>query len=341
MDRRITMQDVAAEAGVSPATASRALAGNSRVAPELARRVSEASTRLGYSANAMARALRTQRTDSIGMVVPAINNPYFPSAVEALEGVLAESNRALILCDSRQDAAREASRIDLLINRMVDGLVVIPVSSTDSAQALAAAALRVPLVQLDRCVDVPGTDFVGSDNTEGFRLLMSHLQDMGCATFAYVGAHPTTSTALERLDKFRALTAGQPQGAPARWELLGDFSMAWGCTAASLLLTGGPLPDAVICGADVVAVGLLSVLRDSGVRVPADVKVGSFDNIPLSGITSPRLTSVRHPMEELARETVRLLDERILDRSRPGRKSILTPELLIRESSAAPARQPA
>ncbi|AIY02292.1 hypothetical protein ART_2693 [Arthrobacter sp. PAMC 25486] len=340
MDRRITMQDVAAAAGVSPATASRALAGNSRVAPDLVRRVSEASIRLGYSANAMARALRTQRTDTIGVVVPAINNPYFPSAVEALEGVLSESGRSLILCDSHQDPAREASRIDLLINRMVDGLVVIPVSTSESAAALTCAALRVPVVQLDRYADAPGTDYVGSDNTAGILLLMNHLRYMGCTTFAYVGAHPTTSTAGERQAEFRALTAELQPGAPAHWELLGDFSMEWGRAAGRQLLSGGPLPDGIICGADVVAIGLLSALRDSGVRVPADVRVGSFDNISLSEISSPRLTSVRHPMDELAQETVRLLDERALDRSRPGRKSIFTPELLVRESSAGSTPPP-
>lgn len=335
MDRRTTMQDVAAAAGVSPATASRALSGNSKVDPELVRRVSEASTRLGYSANAMARALRTQRTDTIGVVVPAINNPYFPGAVESLEGVLAESGRSLILCDSRQDPALEASRIDLLVNRMVDGLVVIPVSTLESAAAISAAAQRVPLVQLDRCVDAPETDYVGSDNAEGLRLLLEHLRSTGCRTFGYVGAYPTTSSALERQTTFRAMTASQQPAAPAHWELLGDFTMEWGAAAARLLLAGGPLPDAVICGADVVALGLLAVLRDAGVNVPGNIKVGSFDNVSLSEITSPKLTSVRHPMADLARETIRLLDERIQDRGRPGRKSIFTPTLMVRESSAS------
>lgn len=336
MDRRITIQDVAAEAGVSPATASRALSGNSRVDPALARRVAEVSGRLGYSGNAMARALRTQRTDTIGVVVPAINNPYFPGVVESLEGVLAESNRSLILCDARQDIQLEAARIDLLINRMVDGLVVIPVSTQESAPTLTAAAQRVPVVQLDRYTQASGIDYVGSDNIEGVRMLMSHLQSMGCRSFAYVGAHPTTSSACERRAEFHALTAQQGPSNP-QLEFLGDFSMEWGVTAGQRLLSQGTLPDAIICGADMVAVGLLSALREAGVRVPLDVKVGSFDDVFLSEVSSPKLTSVRHPLEEMARETIRLLDERSLDRGRPGRKSTFTPELMLRESTVGGA----
>ncbi|MFQ4148082.1 LacI family DNA-binding transcriptional regulator [Arthrobacter sp. LAPM80] len=334
MNKRITMLDVADAAGVSPATASRALSGNPKVDPELARRVVDASIQLGYSANAMARALRTRRTDTIGVVVPGINNPYFPSIVEALEGILAESNRSLILCNSRQEPVLESSRIDLLINRMVDGLVVIPVSTRESAAAVAAAAQRVPLVQLDRYAEAPGTDYVGSDNTTGLRLLMDHLRDMGCRTFAYVGAHPTTSSAHERHTEFRALTAPQRPAAPHHWELLGDFSMEWGSAAARLLLAGGPLPDAIICGADVVAIGLLAVLNDAGIGIPAQVKIGSFDDVSLSLITTPKLTSVRHPVADLARETIRLLDERSLNRGGPGRKSIFCPQLMVRESTA-------
>lgn len=336
MDRRITIQDVAAAAGVSPATASRALSGNSRVDPALARRVAEVSGRLGYSGNAMARALRTKRTDTIGVVVPAINNPYFPGLVESLEGVLAESNRSLILCDSRQDTHLEAARVNLLINRMVDGLVVIPVSTQESTPALTAAAQRVPVVQLDRCTQASGIDYVGSDNMEGVRMLMNHLQGIGCRSFAYVGAHPTTSSAFERRAEFHALAAEQVPSTH-QLELLGDFSMEWGRAAGHRLLSERTLPDAIICGADVVAVGLLSALREAGVSVPSDVKVGSFDDVFLSEVSSPKITSVRHPLEEMARETIRLLDERSLDRHRPGRKSTFTPGLMLRESTVGAA----
>jgi len=332
MRRRVTVRDVASAAGVSMATASRALSGNPSVSPLLARQVVEAGDRLGYSANAIARALRTQRTGTIGVVVPAINNPYFIGVVEALEGVLAESSRSLMLCDARESPSVEAARVELLMSHMVDGLVVIPASTTGSAPALKSAARRGLVVQFDRYVTGTGTDFVGSDNAEGMRQMVSHLREQGCRSLAYVGAQPSISSAAERVRAFRAL-AGRTPARPAHWELLGAFSTDWGMAAGHLLLSGGRLPDAVVCGADVIAIGLLTVLRDAGVDVPGDVKVVSHDDLLLDRITYPRLSSVRQPLELMAREAIRLLDDRADGNQEAPRRRVFAPDLMVRESS--------
>lgn len=332
MNRRVTVRDVAAAAGVSQATASRALSGNQSVSPVLVRRVVAASTRLGYKANVMARALRTRRTGTIGVVVPSIGNPYFTGAVEALEGVLAETQRSLILCDARESATTEAERMQLLVDRMVDGLVIIPTSTTESVAALGWASEHTPVVQFDRYVVGTGTDFVGSDNAEGLRQMVSHVRERGCTTMAYVGSASPTSTAAERHHAFQALTAAAP--APGHWELLGDFTTEWGRQAGRQILEGGRLPDAIVCGADIIAAGLLSVLRDARVRVPEDVMVVSHDDSTIGLITSPRLTSVRQPLDDMAREAVRLLDARSQGQDhRPPRLSVLTPRLIVREST--------
>jgi LacI family transcriptional regulator len=331
MRQRVTVRDVAAAAGVSPATASRVLANHATVSPELARRVLDASTRLGYSANIIARALRTQRTGTIGVVVPAISNPYFIGVVEALEQELARSDRSLMLCDAGGSVATEAKRVDLLARHMVDGLVIVPVSATGSREALVAAAQRVPVVQFDRFVEGAGIDHVGSDEAEGMRQVVAHLREQGCETFAYVGAEPTVTTATERLSAFRTLTRASRR-APAP-EYLRDFSTAWGVAAAQHLLATGPLPDAVVCGADVVAIGLLSALRDAGVDVPGTVAVVGFDDTDLDAVTTPRLSSVRQPLDAMAHETVRLLDGRAGGYDGPARRTVLAPELVVREST--------
>lgn len=332
MSRRATVRDVAAAAGVSQATASRALSGNLSVNPVLARRVMAASQQLAYTANVMARALRTQQTGTIGVVVPAISNPYFIGAVEALEGVLAESQRSLVLCDARDSPATEAERIELLLSRMVDGLVVIPVSGTGSGTALQAAAEHGPVVQFDRYVEATGTDFVGTDNSDGLRQMMAHIRSRGCRTVAYVGARPTISSAAERLNAFRSLV-GASSGRPEHWELLGGFSTDWGQEAGQRILAGGQLPDAIVCGADLIAVGVLTVLRDAQVDVPKEVKVVSYDDSMMGRITSPRLTSIRQPVDAMAREAVRLLDDRTEGAQRRPRKCVFTPTLIVREST--------
>src|SRR4051812_24144908 len=338
MRQRVTVRDVAAAPGVPPAPASRVLANHPTVSPELARRVLDASTRLGYSANVIARALRTQRTGTIGVVVPAISNPYFIGVVEALESELAGSDRSLMLCDARDSVAIEAQRVDLLARHMVDGLVIVPVSASGSRPALLAAAQRVPVVQFDRYVDGTGIDHVGSDEAEGMRQVVNHLRDQGCERFAYVGAEPTVTTAAERLRAFRTLTARSRRRPPS--EHLGEFSTAWGVAAGTQLLAGGPLPDAVICGADVVALGLLSVLRDAGVDVPGAVAVAGFDDTLLDVVTTPRLSSVRQPLDAMAHETIRLLDGRARGYEGPARRTELAPELVVRESTLRRAAVP-
>jgi LacI family transcriptional regulator len=331
MGRKVTVRDVAAAADVSPATASRALSGHPSVNPAMVQRVLKASTDLGYSANIVARALRTQRTDTIGMVVPSISNPYFVTAVEAVEKVLAETHRSLILCDSGDVVATEAARIDLLVHRMVDGLIVIPVDGELSVPALRAAAAEVPVAQFDRIAEAAGTDFVGGDNLEGVRQCVDHLRTQGCDTFAYVGARPTTSTAAERLRAFSDLVG--PDGAHPDDVLLGQFSAEWGLEAARRLLARPTMPAGIVCGADVIAVSILSALRTAGVDVPGRVKIVSYDDSALGTLTVPRLTSVHQPVEAMAREAVRLLDHRSRHGESPVRKSIFAPQLVVREST--------
>ncbi len=334
MGRRVTVKDVAAAANVSPSTASRVLSGQSDVDPVMAERVREASTRLRYSANLMARALRTRQTDTIGVVVPAINNPYFIGAVEAIEQALTDTGRSLILCDSRNNVATEARQIELLLNRMVDGLVVIPVSATESAIAISAAALELPVVQLDRVSEAGGTDFVGSDDFEGVRLAIEHLRSQGVKSFAYIGAQPTTSTAAARLRAFRSLTSDN-KGAHEH-ELLGDFTIEWGRAAAWQLVTTGFLPDAILCGADVIALGVLQTLREANIAVPDQLKVVSHDDLFIATMVSPQLSSVRQPLAAMAEEAVTLLDARAKDPQRPARKSVFAPTVVFRESSLMP-----
>lgn len=332
MARKVTVRDVAAAAGVSTATASRALTHSPTVNPEMARRVLKASAELGYTANVFARALRTQRTDTIGMVVPSISNAYFVSAVEAVEKVLADSGRSLILCDARESVETEAARIELLVQRMVDGLIVVPVTAYASAPAITAAAAQGPVVLFDRWADVAGTDYVGGDNADGLRQSVDHLRANGCRSIVYVGAQGLASTGYERNKAFRDLVA--PGGDPDDgMTLLGDFSADWGADAARQLLARDALPDAIVCAADIIAVTLIGVLQEAGVAVPGQVQVVSYDDLYIAQLTVPRLTSVRQPVDAMAEEAVRLLDDRAARPDTPARKSIFGPTLVVRGST--------
>lgn len=328
---RVTVRDVAARAGVSPATASRALAGNERVHPDLMERVQRASEELGFRANLLARALRTQHTDTVGMIVPAINNPYFIGLVEAVEAALAKEDKALILCDSQDSAAEESRRVDLLLARMVDGLIVVPAAGQESADVLRRAS-SIPVVQMDRVVTGTELDSVGMDNTEALRRVMMHLQEEGWRNVCFIGADPHTSSGKERLAAFTDQVSRCGFHEPSI--LLGEYSTPWGYRAAQMLLARNePCPDAIVCGADVIAFGVMPALVAAGYRIGVEVAIVGVDDLPYDTLLTPRLSSVRHPMAEMAQEAVALLSQRASEPERSAVHKLLAPQLMIRESS--------
>lgn len=331
MGDRATVSDVAAAAGVSRATASRVLAGRPNVDPAMAARVHGAADRLGYRTNFLARALRTNRTGIVGLVVPSIANPYFAAAVVALESVLARDGRSLLLCDSRDSVETEARQIDILLHYQVDGLVVIPTDETGSAPAVRHAAAARPVVQIDRAVDSAPVDAVTGDDRAGVTLAVAHLLGLGRTSLAYVGAAPKSSAARLRLDGFRSAA-----GEAGRWFHLGDFSDAWGREAAGRLLAAEELPDGIVCAADVIAAPMLATLRDAGVDVPGRTTVVSYDDLPMARLTTPMLTSVHQPLEEMAEAVVELLDRRMTDPSAAPQQRALTPTLVVRGSTVPP-----
>ena len=327
-----TIRDVAERAGVSIATASRALSGARTVTPGNVERVRAAAAELGYRRNAVARALRRRVSSTIGMVVPQISNPFFPAIVEAVERQLQESGRELILCDSQQDPSLEARRILALVDRQVDGLIINPCDMVRSAAAVRAAASRLPLVQLDRYVEGNVSDWVGVDDDAGIQMLIAHLARTGARSFVFVSSEPTNSSAQLRLEAYVRATS-RLDGRSAQALLLGEFTMEWGRTAAAQLVSGEHLPDAIVCGDDVIALGVVRELKNRGVAVPHDVAVTGFDDIGFASFCDPSLTTVRQPPEQLARESVRLLDEQAGFATRSARRIAIAPELVVRAST--------
>lgn len=333
--RRVTVRDVAAAAGVSTSTASRVLANKPSVNAQLAQRVLEASEKLGYRASLMARALRTGESGNVAIVVPNLIDPHFVAIVRGIESALAESDRILIVCDSKNSVAVEAQRIRALTEPASEGkLIVVPVTSYKSAPIIIEAAKQVPVVLLDRWSETNQVDYVGTDNEEGMRQITEHLSQQGCENLVYVGETPLNNVAYERNKAFREL-CGIPLGrdaVPGRI-LLGELSSAWGKDAARSLVTSGAMPDGIVCGSDIIAVGVLEGLREAGVRVPDDATIVSFDDTVLCEATFPQLSSVRQPIEELAAEALRVLDTRAGGSAKTATRITFLPNLVVRQSS--------
>jgi LacI family transcriptional regulator, galactose operon repressor len=324
----VTMREVAEAAGVSTATVSRVISGARAVTPEAERAVTRAVGRLGYRPHYVARALRKRTTNTIGMVVPRIANPFFPQLVQAVERALQPRGCELLLCDSQDDPVVEARRIAALLEGRVDALVLIPCHSGASRPALKQASARIPVVQLDRAVTRSGTDLVSVDNRAGIRAVVEHLRGLGKDRLAFVGADPGISSAGERLKGF--LESVTARG--GRSVLLGDFSAEWGEQAARKTIEHRP--NAVICANDLIAVGLMHGLRRMGLSIPGDMAITGFDDIDLvAELAEPALTTVRQPVDALAARVVHVLEARLRGEERPRASHKLLPELVPREST--------
>lgn len=341
----MTIAEVARLAGVSTASVSRALSGSRPVSPETARKVRRAAAEVGYSVNSIGRALRSNRTDTIGMVVPKISNPFFTSLVECVEHALGRHGQQLFLCDSRSDPEVEAERLRSLVARSVDGIVVSPAHGTASAYAVLEAARRLPLVQLDRYVGGTSTDWVGVDDVAAMRLVLDHVHATGARSAAFVGSRTTHSSSEQRLTGFHKRAAELGMSVRDQWCLLGDYSIPWGEQAVSRLVERGEVPDAIVCADDLIALGVTRACRVHGISVPEDVQVTGYDNIEFSRLSEPPLTTVDQPKKQIAQEAVRMLNAASSARAenaeefRTAAHIALIPRLVVRESTRAPSRR--
>lgn len=330
--RSATMADVARLAGVSVATVSRTLSGTRAVDPAMQHRVTEAAEQLGYRVNLVGRALRQTRSSTVGLVVPDLDNPYFSALAQQLSRAFSDPGIDLLVFSADGSLETEARGVRSFLGRQVDALVLIPVHEERSEATVSAAAAAVHTIQLDRRVPGTAASYVGVSNKAGMRLVHDHVAeavDVTTHPVVYVGATPDSSSAHERLDGVRRWFS------PDVPTLLGDFSPAWGRAAAARLLDEGWAAATIITAADVIALGVLAHLLHQGRSVPDDFRVIGFDGIGAAALAHPSLTTVRQPVEEMAR-SIRSLIESADERS----SRWFEPELMLGATSPASTPQP-
>ena len=330
------MHDVAARAGVSIATVSRALNGNRPMSAELRDQVLAAADALGYRVNLLGRALRLRRTFSLGLVVPDLENPYFSALGQQVSRSFSRSNIDVFIYSADNDIKLERRAIQSFLGRQVDGLVLIPCDEVDSTENVLLADSSVVTIQFDRRVRSQRTRYVGCDNRHGMRLVVEHLNrdvDLERQPPIFVGARPTSSSAHERLEAFT-------KALPTARRLLGSFSFEWGQRAVYDLINQGVTAATIVTAADVIALGVIAGVQTRGYLVPENFRVIGFDDIGVSFLAHPALTSVRQPVDEMTATIVEMvLGKMAGDGSAPGSDTkVFKPALMIRESS--PRRLP-
>ena len=332
------MLDVAAASGVSRATVSLVLREEPRVSAETRRRVYDAMERLGYVYDRRAANLRTRRSMTIGLVVTDVRNPYFAELAMALEEALDDVGYSLLQGYSQDEREREARLLGVMVEHRVDGVILLPSKDTtapDLHQRLVVAGM--PHVLIARRVANHDADYVGVDNFRAGRLLAEHLASEGHRRVAFLGGPRSTA----RSDRLRGLRAGLARHGltlDGALSIVTGASRAEGIAAVEALLELGPVPDAIACYSDNVALGVVSGLRAAGLEPGSDVALGSFDDTPEASLQHPGLTSVATFPDQVGAEACRLLLDRIESPELEPRRVLLTPQLRVRASSTTRRR---
>ena len=334
--RTTTIRDVAERAGVSTVTVSRVISGTTRVKPATRAGVMAAVAALGYRPSGVARSLKLRSTRTIGLVVTDIANPYFPKIVRAVEDAAFERGHTVLLCDGADDPLREEAYLDLLIERRVDGIVI---ASSGLEERFREWLVRrpVPVVLVNCTARGAALPAILSDNRAGGRLAADHVLALGHRRIGHISAPSRNAAAGERLAGIRDAIHAVPDAELAVVD--GDGTVEGGEGATRQLLEMLPGPTAILCYNDLTAIGAVRALRDQGRRVPADVSVVGYDDIPLSAWLEPALTTVAQDTSEMGRWAVERLVERIAGRgTEPAADGVvlLPVRLMVRASTAPP-----
>jgi LacI family transcriptional regulator, galactose operon repressor len=329
-----TIHEVARRALVSSATVSRVLSGTKFVSGELAERVWDAVRELDYHPNHVARNLRARATSTIGVVIPDIQNPFFTSLVRGIEDALQAQKFTLLLANSDGDGARERVCLDTLCAEEVAGLLVVPCNAEPGAYDHLARQ-GVPVVAVDRSPVGLNVDLVGVTNEEGARAAVLHLARLGWERIALIGGPLSTNVAVEREQGYcRALEEAGLPFSPSLVERA-DFREEGGYRAMANLLRVTPRPTAVFVANNLMAMGALHAISDASLRVPEDIALVLFDDIPWGARVNPPLTAVVQPTYDLGVSAARILLDRILEPHRPVRRVALQTTLIVRASCGA------
>jgi LacI family transcriptional regulator len=332
---RITLQDVSNAAGVSRSTASLVVRGSSRIPEATAQKVRDAMQELGYVYNRQAANLRQSRSMTLGLIVTEIVNPYFAELAMAVDEVTHEAGYTIFIGYSRDTAERQSELVASMIERQVDGILLLPAPGTDDGQLHRQVnAANIPLVMLAR--HTGSFDYVGSDNVKGAELLGRHLGALGCRTVALLGGRPASSFD----ERERGLRTGLESAGAALWSedsFRSAITPEGGAAAVGQLLDAGRLPDGVVAYNDVVALGVYDELRRRGLEAGRDIAVASFDDTRIAASQVPPMTSVAGFPARIGVTAAELLIRRLADDDEAATGPTVTlidPQLKVRSSTA-------
>ena len=336
---RVTLRDVARVAGVHPGTASRALGEETRalVNEETARRVLAAAEQLGYRPNPIARGLKTNRSYTIGVLIPDLTNPLFPPILRGIEDRLEESGYTPLMANTDNDPERERIDWHAMRARQVDG-VVAATARRDHRLLAELVDSGIPVVLVNRRAPEGGVPSATADDRRGIRLAVEHLAELGHTRIAHIAGPLELSTGLDRHEGFHeAMSELGLEVDPELVVVTRAFTEAEGAKACAELLDRGAGPTAIAAANDLIALGCYDVFAERGISCPDEISVVGFNDMPFADRFQPPLTTIHIPHYEIGMAAAELMLEILLNGEAPPRDIRLEPSLVVRSSAAAPA----
>ena len=331
------MRDIAKIAGVSSATVSRVINGSSAVRPATAERVRRVIDEFKFIPNGSATTLKYGRSSTYGLIIPDITNPFFPEFIQSFEGILAGTNHNMMMATTASYATSMQKTIHRMLVSQVEGIALLA-SEIETEPVEAMMRNRVPLVTMDRRLVGKGLSDVSVDSTSGMKQAVEHLYRLRHRKIGYIGGSVGPTISDHRLSSFVGALEGFGLVAETQFIRAGNYRISGGESAMAELLKLKNRPTAIITANDLTAIGALRVIHKNGLSVPGDFSIVGFDDIELSDIVFPPLTTLHLARCELAKMFVAALEAFDPDPYGPGKQYRVETALVVRNSTG-PAKK--
>jgi LacI family transcriptional regulator len=328
------LEDIARESGFSIATVSRVLTNSTYpVRASVREKILETAHVMGYQPNLVARSLRTDQTNTVGILVDDLLSPFTPPVVRGIQDRLKENNFISLIVNSDWDVEQEQAGIVSLLSRPVDGIIFVEYSHLTSSEALKNA--NKPGVFVHRLFGTPIKNSVVPDEIYGASLAVEHLIQLGHRSIAYISGLENWHNSKERLEGYKKTLETHEIPLVEEWIQPGDWEVEGGYKAAQNLLQLPNRPTAIFAANDLMALGTIYAIQDAGLNVPNDIAVVGYDNREFTWIARPNITTVVMPVYEMGRIAADILLQQIADRTRDNEEVKVRGELIVRDTCGA------
>lgn len=338
MKKPLNIGEFAKLSGVSKTTVSMVFNDDPRIPQKTKAKVLKAAKKFGYQPSMVARSLRSRRTKTIALMLPSITNPFFPHIVKGVEDMALKNGYAVVFCNFDEEIEKESLYFQMFENRWIDGIIFSGVTG-DKQEINYIEKIQekgIPIVFIDRWLEGHFNDVVMIDNDEATYKGTKYLLDLGHKRIGFVNGPTEIRLFAKRLKGYKK--ALQEHGIELDESLIveGELSSKTTDSAVRQFLAQTPPPTAILATTDLLAIAVLRGVQKSGLKVPEDISVMGFNDIPLASLVNPSLTTIAQPIQEMGREGFKLLVDRIERKDSPKRKIVLDTKLVVRESTAEP-----